>query len=261
VFLFAGFPLIAIVLWQVVRLRRESIQRADVLLISTLLTLLIMTLSGTARGETGRVWLFFVPVLLAGSAHWYQRKTTLWLGYQALTLLVIGISLQPMNTFYDPRPEQPNTEIASLALNSYTPADVQFSSTNYAGEIRLDSYGFVADPAQQVITLEFLWEGVIPTERPYQIALSATANNPQDGNIVVEPQLYYPQNQTYLTPCWQEGDQIRQLSQFELPVISAPVVWQMSLRVVDEITQDAMIFTTSEGVQTNTFTLAPIRYP
>jgi hypothetical protein len=61
--LFGTLPLIGVWLWRAFRTRRS----ANVLALALLCTLVVMLLSNTARGETGRVWLFFTPfAVIAG---------------------------------------------------------------------------------------------------------------------------------------------------------------------------------------------------
>src|SRR5258708_6016841 len=63
--LFAGLPVVILAvaaIWKNLRLR--SLASLDPMGISLILTLIILAISGTARGETGRVWLFFVPFIL-----------------------------------------------------------------------------------------------------------------------------------------------------------------------------------------------------
>src|SRR5205085_4318712 len=62
-FLWVGLPIAALAIWRILRIRREP-GRADVFAGAIALTMIIMVLSGTARGETGRVWLFFAGVWL-----------------------------------------------------------------------------------------------------------------------------------------------------------------------------------------------------
>ncbi|NJL95354.1 MAG: hypothetical protein HC915_17355 [Anaerolineae bacterium] len=65
------------------------------------LTLLILTLSDTARGETARVWLFFVPFLLLSGLPWLA-KSARWdlplLSGQALYALLLLSVIPPMLT-------------------------------------------------------------------------------------------------------------------------------------------------------------------
>ena len=61
--LFLGLPIFGLLLWSSFRWQQ---QRLHLISLALVLTLLIVTLSGTGRGETGRVWIFFMPLALVG---------------------------------------------------------------------------------------------------------------------------------------------------------------------------------------------------
>ena len=97
--LLSGIPLILLWVWFVFQ---QSFERDEgkILAIALLLTMIILLLSNTARGETGRVWLFFTPflVIVAGIAiHKLQtvikHTNALWITLifmQALFVLVLA---------------------------------------------------------------------------------------------------------------------------------------------------------------------------
>ncbi len=65
-FLFVGLPVAFLAISRVWTLRGKAIRAvlddpADRFALTVAATLILLTLSGTARGETGRVWLFFAP--------------------------------------------------------------------------------------------------------------------------------------------------------------------------------------------------------
>ena len=66
--LFFGWPLFALLLWRLVALGGErpgALQnKANALGLAALATLALVDVSGTVRGETGRIWLFFMPPLV-----------------------------------------------------------------------------------------------------------------------------------------------------------------------------------------------------
>src|SRR5207244_4244930 len=67
--LFIGFPLVTLAVAATVKSLR-TLRSLDPLAGALALTLILLALSGTARGETGRVWLFFVPYILILAARY-----------------------------------------------------------------------------------------------------------------------------------------------------------------------------------------------
>ena len=128
-----------------------------------------------------------------------------------------------------------------------------FDSQRYTGQFMLDRYRFVPDVGQQAITLETEWRGETRTERPYQIEVVATAFNSIDGEIVTEPDSWYPQNSNYLTTCWRAGDRVRDVHVIWLPTIAEPVEWTLRVQMLDPHTGHRI---PAEPVQ-----LGPIPYP
>ncbi len=71
--IFAGLPAVAAALWSV-RGQGEGAARLCTFLTSWLVTVALLDLSGTVRGEVGRIWLFLLwPVAMAGAARLAER--------------------------------------------------------------------------------------------------------------------------------------------------------------------------------------------
>lgn len=106
-----GLGLTVLALFSAFRTRRSP-EGSTALSAALVLGMLLLTLSGTARGETGRVWLVFTPLLVVCAADGLRRLTsdraTSWTviavanGVLALVLVmsipVVGIDLQPPPT-------------------------------------------------------------------------------------------------------------------------------------------------------------------
>lgn len=103
--LFLGPPLLALSLAAVPSWRRSAAARLS---LATGVTLLALVVSGTGRGETGRIWLLFMPLSLIGAAEVLRKKrfaqrTTLALA-QAAWLLVLATVLRPVGHTLTPPP-------------------------------------------------------------------------------------------------------------------------------------------------------------
>lgn len=264
--LFAGWPLVLLALvlaWRVFR-KHNSLDLTALAVIAALLTMLIVTLSDTARGETARVWLFFVPFLLLAVMR-FGRDSSGWdmplMVGQAATVLVILAVIPQMATFLDDPPDAPREDIGTLDGFEVITGLATFDGGDYGGAFALDGYRVVPDPAAQAMTFELFWRGVQPTERPYEFEMIARAENPTDGEIVSEPHRWYAQNGAYLPTCWREGDSIRDIVVLRLPPVSEPVIWDVTIRAVDDRLDAQMAITLSDGTRSDALALDPVRYP
>ncbi len=266
--MFAGWPLAALGMWGLWRAmrsirRNENIEQVDMLVLSLVLIILILDLTGITRGESARIWLFFVPFVLLSGARLFQQQPNwdmpLLIG-QGVSVVVMGTVLPVVTFDMKPPVEGPRTDIDRLERFEFRPVDVVFESNEYEGRFRLQGYRFVADPARRAITIEFAWEGDQQVERPYRFEVTIYGGNRFDDLIIVPPYHWYPQDGNYLTTCWQRGEQIYDVEVIELPVVSAPVEWKLELRAVDEVTGDTMQVIANGRVST-AVTLGPIPYP
>src|SRR6185503_9042706 len=90
-FVFAGIPLTVIFFKQI-----KKFNRSDILFVSFLITLIIIDLSGSTRGETGRIWAPFLPFFVLPTVAYLTTKikfsTKLFVGLlilQSLQILVM----------------------------------------------------------------------------------------------------------------------------------------------------------------------------
>jgi hypothetical protein len=265
VLMFAGWPLTALFAWGCWRaIKRGERTAGDVLALSMLVTLLVVNLSGVVQGENARILSFYAPFLLLGGVYLFSRSSR-WdlplLAAQAVTVLVMAAVLPVIPLDLNPQPGAPRTDVATLDMLDPLPVDATFTSENYAGAFRLEAQRFVADIGAQVITLETIWQGVGQVERPYSFEVIARAENDIDGEIVTAPFRWYAQNGNYLPTCWRPDDRVHDVVLIPLPVVSAPVVWSLELRAIDERTGDALRVTLDDGTISDYARLGPVNYP
>lgn len=240
--------------------------------LSLLLTFILVDLAGIVQGENARILAFYAPFFLicaigfgyAGTPnavsdaspplHAMERGSggEVLFAAQALTVLVMAAVLPVVPLDLNPQPEGPRQDIGGLGDGlAFIASGAQFTGETHVGAFRLDQYRFIADPGAQAITFEFLWMGESQPERPYQFEMVAHAENSIDGQITSEPFRWYAQGGNYLPTCWRAGEVIRDTVVLPLPPVSEPVVWDVTLRAVDERTGDFA----GETV------LGPVRYP
>ena len=258
-FLFAGWALIGLAVLGMItayRAWRQSVEMtAHRLLALTLgFTMILVALSGTAQGETARLLTFYIPFMLVVAALTPLTRDWILLGTQAATVVVLASFLVVVPLDLEEPPEAPRQDVPFLDLGELRPADMDFESNRSRGAFTLKSYRYIPNPAEQVIAYEFRWQGTERTERPYQFRLIATTDTDEDGEpltITSEPYVWFPQGGNYLTTCWQDGDEIRDVIVMPLPPVPKPVVWTVTLEAFDERTQEML----------RTIELEPVRYP
>jgi hypothetical protein len=269
VLMFTGWPAAALFVggvWIALRRLRSTgwLEMIDRLAISLLITVVVVDLIGLVQGENARILAYYAPFVLLSGAGLMARSAGFYLplmGAQAATVLVMAAVLPVVPLDLNPMPQAPREDLATLGDLEWLPQEASFSSVDYAGEFQLDAARAVADIAAQVITLETRWSGQARTERPYQFEIIARAENAIDGAIVTEPHRWLPQNGNYLTTCWRAGDVIRDVTTIPLPVVSAPVIWTLELRAIDERTGDVLRVTLPDGTTTDALPFGPIHYP
>ena len=276
VLMFAGWPLVALFavgVWDSTKRIREKtrLSTSGVLALSTFVTFVLVDLSGTAQGENARIMSFYAPffllsgcglfVIRAGQKPVPRNWDMPLLAAQSAVVLVLAAVLSVVPLDLNPVPEGPYTDVMTLHWMESIPVGAAFKSDNYQGEFQLEGYRFVADPAEQAITLETIWRGNTQVERPYMFEFIAYAENEIDGEIISEPFRWYAQNGAYLPTCWQNGDEIHDTQIIPLPAVSMPVIWTIELRLVDERTGDVARVIMDDGTTSDAVILGQVNYP
>jgi hypothetical protein len=248
-FLFIGIPITFLVLWRIGRLRRVlrgPITPRDIMTAAITLTLIIMVLSGTARGETGRVWLFFAPawILLAVDllGEWKQREQMSFLVAQAFYMLCLAAVLRANFTELTMPPSP-----AQASESPTFPYDVQFKR----GEDRVTLVGISTSSTPTEVTLQLHWEADAWVQRPYVLSLVIVA---PDGTS--RPSINWnPEGWDYPPSCWEPGREF--VDTVQIPVDQAGN-WLFSLSIFDAYTQDPMLVTGPDGQVTSQVGIGPV---
>lgn len=173
-----------------------------VMSVTLIATMLMLVISGTARGETGRVWLFFSPFLLVAAAE-YRRDEGLrvaewlWLGVPQAALVVALISsIASSSTDFTPPPAPPQVRTTYVA-------DAMFSNTGSSGSFRL--VGWDAEIVGDMLTLRLNWQGVEPSRQP--IWFGGVLVSAENAVVPLAP--WQPGGASpYPTTCWSPGTMI-----------------------------------------------------
>ncbi|HVO72156.1 MAG TPA: hypothetical protein VMT24_19030 [Aggregatilineaceae bacterium] len=255
-FLFIGLPLSIFALWRIGRLRRSRIGPAlppgDLLAGAMALTLIIMVLSGTARGETGRVWLFFAPVwiLLATDvlAGFSPRERTLSLVMQAACVLCMAAVLRANFTTLIMPPSPADASQPPM----YPYSDVRFER----GEDRITFVGVSVEKMPSQITLLLHWRADSHVQRPYVLSLVIVAPDGAERSLNWDPEGW-----DYPPSCWRPGHEF--VDPVPIALGDPPVTgdWLFSLSIRDTFSLEPMQVTLPDGAVSTQVGIGPVHVP
>jgi len=180
-----------------------------------LLSLLILILAHVARGETGRVWLFFTPLaLLAIRTHSLDGTRSGWPLWLALACMLLGLSgwLTMSADDVQPRPAAPQLEAAA-----WQPINADFGPFRllaWAGERRAEG-----------LALRLLWQADERMSQPYWLAALPVAPDGGPG----APLVWQPAATRYPTTCWRLGESWSEEVVIPLPAAAPAGAWYLSL--------------------------------
>jgi hypothetical protein len=258
--LFTGIPLVMLWLiaaWKFVRERRTN--RA-ILPLTLLLTLALLLVSGTARGETGRVWLFFAPFVLIAAASTLSTdenqpssdaQSRAWLAIsigQAAIMVTLAVTWAVIDApDIRPRPAPPG------GLATTRPANATF-----AGLFRLANWD--ASTTDDGISLRLDWQGTAPITTPYWF--SALLVSP-DGAPVSESVVWQPLETHYPTTCWAPNEWVGDTITLPLPSNPTSGEWWISLSAFadTDTPEQRLSVTLADGTQDTQVGLGPVIVP
>jgi hypothetical protein len=214
--LFAGWPLflgfigsiwLAIQAW-----RRKRVTAVELLTVCLLLLIIVLDISGSARGEVGRIWLFFIPLLAYPAARFWTlslpNKHHAWLIF-ALQLLItvsLGLSWRPVRAVIVVA-EEPTMPAASPGI--------ELDGAIINQPFLLYGYSLQSDQLQAggQLELTLFWQAEEPAQRPYTVFNHIVDKS---GSLVAQ-QDSWPVNGQWPPTCWQAGDKIVDTYLIKLP--------------------------------------------
>lgn len=225
--LFTGGPLCALAcLAGYAAARRRTASPVAALAGAFGLTLLILLLSGAAQGEVGRVWLFFMPlvVLLAAVAlrGLTGRGASLTLLAQSIWLVALVATTGAVDTWLGARPAYAGVTLPSLAA-PLAPTDARFGDA-----LRLTGFQSEADADGKTLRVAFHWDVERRMSAPYYFSAVLVA---PDGRVLPAVN-WQPFAKAYPTTCWAPGEGSI-VDQVTLPLGDAAAKgdWWLSLTV------------------------------
>ncbi len=216
VLVFSGWPLVlgflgslilAFHLW-----RQRGLEATEVLALALGTTIVFLNISGTARGEVGRLWLFLMPLLAFPAARFWTRalpgkgQVITIVALQLLMVLCLGWSWRPVRTvIVVAEPPTMKQETPEVMLNQ-----------DFAGE-PLALAGYSLDSAKhlpgEILALTLFWQSDGPASRPFTVFNHLVDENGQ----VLAQQDNWPVEGQWPPTCWQAGEIIVDEYAIKLP--------------------------------------------
>lgn len=270
-FMFTGWPLSLLAVVGVWRVGQKLGTRAqptdgDILTLTVFATLIIFDLSGTLRGETGRILLLLSPFILLVAAHMLRgesRQLETIFGWsltivQAVMVLVLLAFLRVVDSGLSEVPATAPIQMTDpqspAIINSAVFGDV-FRLNAFTGHVEThrDSNGV----RQSTLVLWLDWESSGQVDVPYFVSLLPVA---PDGRVAAAATLVQPFDGAYPTTCWlPESGAIR--DQLEVPLFEvAGGDWWLSLSLIDGQTGETLDVITPDGARDHQVGIGPF-YP
>lgn len=253
--------------------RRDRSGTPPVLALALLCTVVVLAVSGTARGESGRVWLPFTPFVLLGAAEavrraaesaatpadsrrvrerWTQVLTLL----HALLLLVLAVALDPINTDLTlPRPPETSPDATR-------PLTAAFQASDGSGFALVGwdaAYSGGGD-----LQLDLLWEGERPSVVPYWLGAFWVGPDGRTGEPVLwQPRQSFGMDARFPTTCWVDSVRVSDRVLLPLPADAVPGDYWLSLAVFGDAAQPEgrLRVTLADGAADVQVGLGPVRVP
>ena len=197
--IFLGTPIIIVLVITVAR-KGKPLQGLWPSVIATFGALVLLILSGVVRGEVGRLWMYFGPLVLLIVTGLSTQHTThnthpaLLIGLLALVLLTLNTRWLVNDFFLDEPPARTPNFVAAQPTNA----------TSYSFDHQIALRGYDAAVAADAIDLTLHWQALTQPPHAYTVFAHVTDANGQPvgqkDNMPVRDQLS--------TSCWQAGEYV-----------------------------------------------------
>ncbi len=244
-FMFAGWPIVVLAAIGVVAavrawFRNHTLDAGATLLISTAATLVALDLSGTLRGETGRILLFFTPFFLYGAgsvvesgAFASDRRAAWILSVGQVIIVAVMLSvLHVMGLMWNtPSPVEPPA-LTATSPRELIPGGAVFDSvlhlTGFSGVVQDQIAG--DGPVSPTLDLWLDWQSSGSVDYPYWMSLLPIAPDGALGQAT----LRQPFNNKYPMTCWlPRSGAIREHFTVPLPASTKDGAYWVSLALMD----------------------------
>ncbi len=231
---FVGVVWLAGFLWLTGRsIRQKRPQAAGWLAISLAVFILLLDLSGSTRGETGRLWLFFTPLMaLLGAGflalEYVEHSTRILLvALQLLLVTALGFAWRPIEAVIvvAQEPEMPAM-----------PEELQPAGVRFGDHIVLKGADVVATPDEGQLEVTFVWSALASVDRPYTVFTHLLDSA---GTIVAQHD-GWPVGNQWPPTCWGVNEAIVDRHMITLPEDLAPGVYRLVTGLYDPVSGERL---------------------
>ena len=229
---FSGWPLFLGFIFSLIlgfrQWRHSRATAVDLLAAALLLLILALDLSGSARGEVGRIWLFFMPLLAFPAARWWSKSlpgkgpALTVVALQLLLVLALGLSWRPV---------RPVIVVAEQPASVQTEPTVLLDAAFLNEPIRL--VGATIAPVEarpgETIDVTLFWAAEGAASRPFTVF-----NHLVDADgLLAAQQDGWPVNGTWPPTCWRSGDLIIDDYALAIPVEAQEGTYRLQTGLYD----------------------------
>lgn len=176
----------------------------------TVALIFLLTLSGSTRGEVGRIWLFLFPLLALFAGLFFADRLSNWqllavLSVQLLLALAVGLAWRPID---------------ATIVQAQRPPLPPFDPDRTV-EVRFDDvvmlHGYTLEQHDKTLELTLLWEAERRMARPYTV-FNHLLN--ERGELVTQADGWSASGQ-WPTSCWEKGERVIDRFTLVLPDVVA----------------------------------------
>ncbi len=256
---YAGWPLLlgfALAIGAMAKaFRRRQPGQLHLLAMSLLALIIVLNFSGSARGEVGRLWLFFMPLLAivaaAALANWIPQKWHLLIVAAQVALTIsVGLAWQPVRPVIvvAQRPIQPEDKAPETAVNATFLETIGTPKTITLLGADLPATNLT--PGSQ-FSFSLYWQSDGGTLRPYTVF---TQLLDESGQLVAQ-QDNWPVNGQWPPTCWQPKEVVVDPYLLSLPLNLANGRYTLIVGLYDARDGTRLLTNGSDHIVLKEFTL------
>jgi hypothetical protein len=265
-FMFTGWPLAllaAVACWSAIRNLRSKggPTESDVMILAAALTLVVVDLYGTPRGEWGRILLFLAPwLLLAAASRLHEAQTAggILTAAQGIMAIVMIASLQVLAPEFRAHAAPVPPAVKSAASNP----PLTSSGAIFAEDVRLaavsgkfDTQPDVDGKERAFLYLWLTWDTLRSMNAPYEYVVQPISPDGLQGDRQVISSS--PVLNSYPTTCWRPSDgSLTDRIKVPLPRIEDGD-WSVDFAIIDPSTGQLLNVMTQDGARGQQLRLGP----
>ena len=206
-------------------------RKAPVLAAAFVVPVVILSLAHVARGETGRVWLYFTPVAVGAAAMMLADQTR---AFQAFTIGLLGLQLVTQGSLIRTHEYgyYPDALPAARVPGDATAVDTRFGAS---GQIALLAYKLspLTPGHEQPITLWWQRMSEAPIDSAYKAFIHVAADESDQARIAQQDEM--PVRSLYPTTCWAKGQIVQDVHRVPVEPDARPGDYPVFIGLYDPV--------------------------